>query len=201
MRAIVGLWRWRHNPLRRTTDLLESWVALTAAVLIAAAAPVVGVMTGALSEQALLRSVHQQHVERHVTTAVVVRTVRRSAADPDPETVAARDAHSRVIADWRAPDSSAHTGPVVTDLQSPRPGDHFPVWVDRQGTILPRPLDPLTASTHAALAGFGAAAAFATLVEGGRRVVLWRMVRRRYARWDRAWEKSGPDWGRTGTGS
>jgi hypothetical protein len=41
----------------------------------------------------------------------------------------------------------------------------------------------------------------AGLVECGRRLVLWRMVRRRYARLDRAWEQAGPDWGLTGAGS
>ncbi|GHH72397.1 hypothetical protein GCM10018793_09320 [Streptomyces sulfonofaciens] len=201
MRAIAGLWRWRHNPLRRATDLLEAWVALTAAVLIVAAAPLAGVVTGTLSEQALLRSVQQQHRERHATTATVVRTVRRPPLDTDPETVSARDAHSRVIASWRAPDGRPHTGGVVADLKSPRVGDRFPVWTDRHGRLMARPLDPIAASTHAALAGCGAAAAFAALVEAGRRLVLWRIVRRRYARWDRAWEKAGPDWGRTGTGS
>ena len=28
MRAITGLWRWRHNPLRRRTDVAEGWIAL-----------------------------------------------------------------------------------------------------------------------------------------------------------------------------
>lgn len=51
------------------------------------------------------------------------------------------------------------------------------------------------------LAGIGAALLAAGLVEGGRRLAVWRMVRRRYARWDQAWERAGPDWGKAGTGS
>ncbi|MCZ9341509.1 hypothetical protein NGM37_27480, partial [Streptomyces sp. TRM76130] len=61
--------------------------------------------------------------------------------------------------------------------------------------------DAATAATHAVLAGTGAALATAALAEGARRLVVWRMVRRRYARWDREWDRAGPDWGRTGTGS
>jgi hypothetical protein len=62
-------------------------------------------------------------------------------------------------------------------------------------------LDSATATTHAVLAGFGAGLMSAGLIEGGRRLIVWRMVRRRYARWDRAWDKAGPDWGKADTGS
>ncbi|MDR3083818.1 MAG: hypothetical protein LBV60_23365, partial [Streptomyces sp.] len=79
--------------------------------------------------------------------------------------------------------------------------DHFTVWTDDHGRIVDRPLDGATATTHAVLAGVGAATVIVGLVEGCRRLIVWRMVRRRYARWDQAWDKAGPDWGRTGTGS
>lgn len=201
MRAIAGLWRWRHNPLRRSTDLLEAWAALTAALLIAVAAPAAGLIAGSLTHQSLLRSVRQQQHERHEVPAVVLRTVPQPPLDPDPETASARNAHSRVIAGWTAPDRTAHRGTVTSDLRAPSVGDRFTVWTDRHGRIVPRPLDGVTATAHAALAGLGAAGLCAALVEGVRRLVVWRLVRRRYARLDSAWEKAGPDWGRAGTGS
>jgi hypothetical protein len=201
VRAIAGLWRWRHNPLCRKTDLAEAWVALATALLIAIGAPVAGVLTGTLSENALLKSVHQQQRERHEVTATVIRTVRQSPPDPDPETVAARDARSHVIAGWRAPDGTRRHGTVTTGLQSPRAGEKFTIWTDAHGTVVARPLDRVSATTHAVLAGIGASAVVAASLDGARRLVMWRIVRRRYARWDRAWEKTGPDWGRTGTGS
>ena len=80
-------------------------------------------------------------------------------------------------------------------------GDHFEIWTDRHGQMVARPLDSTTATTHAVLAGFGAAMLTAGAIEGARRLIVWRMVRRRYARWDQAWDRAGPDWGRTGTGS
>ncbi|WP_255947543.1 Rv1733c family protein [Streptomyces odontomachi] len=201
MRAIAGLWRWRHNPLRRKTDLLEAWVSLATAVLIAVAAPVAGVLTGTLSENALLRTVHQQQQERHEVTATVMRTIRQSPPDPDPETVPARDARSQVIAGWRAPDGTRHHGTVTTVLQTPHRGEKFTIWTDVHGTVVARPLDRISAMTHAILAGIGASAVLAVSLDGVRRLVMWRIVRRRYARWDRAWEKTGPDWGRTGADS
>ncbi|MFF1686752.1 MULTISPECIES: hypothetical protein [unclassified Streptomyces] len=201
MRAIAGLWRWRHNPLRRATDLAEAWVALLAVLLIVVVAPLIGVATGTLAQGALMQSVQEQAKNRREVPATVVRKLPQPPLDPDPETSTARDAHSRVVAAWQGPDGAHHTGRVLSSLKTPHPGDRFRLWVDGTGQVVGRPLDSATATTHAALAGFGTAAAAAGLVEGARRLVVWRMVRSRYDRWDRAWDKAGPDWGRTGTGS
>ncbi|MGW3095401.1 Rv1733c family protein [Streptomyces sp. NPDC001102] len=201
MRAIGGLWRWRHNPLRRTSDLVEAWMALAALLLILAAAPVVGSLVGRVAQNSLQQSVRDQRAARHAVTATVVRKLDRSPLDTDPETSSARDLRSRVLADWTAPDGTAHHAVTLAALKSPHRGDHFAIWTDTHGRPVARPLDPATATTHAVLAGFGAALLTAGAVEGTRRLILWRMVLRRYARWDQAWDRAGPDWGRTGTGS
>ncbi|MCI3275433.1 Rv1733c family protein [Streptomyces cylindrosporus] len=201
MRAIGGLWRWRHNPLRRRSDLVEAWVALVALVLILVAAPVIGSLVGSVAQDALQQSVRDQRAARHQVTATVVRKLDRSPLDTDPETSSSRDLRSRVLADWTAPDGTHQHGAALADLRSPHRGDHFRIWTDEHGHTVARPLDSATATTHAVLAGFGAAMLTAGFVEAARRTIVWRMVRRRYARWDQAWDKAGPDWGRTGTGS
>ncbi|MEV6959806.1 hypothetical protein AB0M97_11515 [Streptomyces sp. NPDC051207] len=201
MRAISGLWRWRHNPLCRATDLAEAWLALVALLLVLLVAPVVGILVGGAAEDALQRSVRDQHETRHLVGAFVIRRLDRSLRDTDPETSSGRDLRSRVLAHWTAPDGTTRRGTVMAGLTDPRPGDRFALWTDRQGRLVARPLDSATATTHAVLAGFGAALLTAGLFEAGRRLVLWRMVRRRYARWDQAWDRAGPDWGRTGAGS
>jgi hypothetical protein len=201
MRAIKGLWRWRHNPLRRTTDLVEAWVALVALLLILVTAPVAGSMTGSVTRDVLQRSVRAQQHARHQVPATVVKKLNRGPLDTDPESSTTRDAHSSVLADWTAPDGRARHGTVLAALASPHPGDHFTLWTDNHGRTVARPLDSATATTHAVLAGFGAAALATGLIEACRRLIVWRLVRRRYARWDQAWDKAGPDWGRTGTGS
>ncbi|MFJ6834275.1 hypothetical protein [Streptomyces sp. NPDC091209] len=201
MGAIIGLRRWRHNPLRRTTDLVEAWLALAALLLVLVAAPLVGAAVGASVQGTLQRAVRDQRKDRHQVAAVVVRKLSRGPLAPDPETPSGRDTRSRVLADWTAPDGSPQRGTVVAALKSPRPGDHFSIWTDRHGRIVGRPLDGTTATAHAVLAGFGAAVLSAGLIEGGRRWILWHMIRRRYARWDRAWAKAGPDWGKADTGS
>jgi hypothetical protein len=201
VRAIGGLWRWRHNPLRRRTDLAEAWAALVALLLIVFVGPLVGALTGQVAQDTLQRSVREQRQARHLVTASVVRKLDRSPLDTDPESSSGRDLRSRVAADWTAPDGTARRGTVLAPLADPRRGDQFTLWTDARGRIVARPLDPATATTHSVLAGVGAALLTAGLVEAGRRLAVWRMVLRRYARWDRAWERAGPDWGRTGTGS
>ncbi|MFJ5773984.1 hypothetical protein [Streptomyces sp. NPDC093094] len=200
MQAIRGIRRWRHNPLRRGTDLAEGWVCLTALLLMLVAAPLTGALVGSAAEDSLQRAVRQQQRQRHQVTARVVHELRDGAPDADPET-AARNPHTRVLASWTAPDGTARQGPVLSPLRDPRPGDRFRTWTDRHGGLAVRPLDPATATTHAVLAGTGATLVAAVLVEAARRLIVRRMVRERYARWDRAWERAGPDWGRTGTGS
>ncbi|WP_055525198.1 hypothetical protein [Streptomyces graminilatus] len=201
MRAIGGLWHWRHNPLRRATDLAEAWTALVALLLIVLAAPLIGVLVGDAAQRELQQAVRAQHEMRHLVTATVVKKLARSPLEPNPESASPRDTRSRVRADWTGPDGTRQHGTVMASLKSPHPGDHFTLWTDGQGRITARPLDTVTATTHAVLAGFAATVLSAALAESGRRLILGRMVRRRYARWDQAWERAGPDWGRTGTGS
>jgi hypothetical protein len=201
VRAISGLWRWRRNPLRRATDLVEAWVALMALLLILVVAPVLGSLVGGMAQDVLQQSVRDQRHSRQLVTATVVRKLDRSPLDPDPETTPGRDLRSRVLADWTGPDGTAQRGPAMADIRTPHRGDHFAIWTDLHGRIVPRPLDSATATTHSVLAGFGTALLAAGAIEGGRRLIVWRMVRRRYARWDQAWDRAGPDWGRTGTGS
>ncbi|MBL1082739.1 hypothetical protein JK359_12235 [Streptomyces actinomycinicus] len=201
MRALNGLWRWRHNPLRRATDLAEAWVALVALLLIAVAAPVAGCLVGAAAQDSLQQSVRRQQHARHMVTATVVRDLGEALPESDPETSSASQARSRVIAHWVAPDGTRQHGAVLADLKSPHRGDRFRLWTDPHGRITTRPLDSATATAHAVLAGFGAALVIAVLVECGRRLTVWRMVRRRFAHWDQAWDRAGPDWGKAGTGS
>jgi hypothetical protein len=201
VRAISGLWRWRHNPLRRKTDLAEAWLALVALLLILVVGPVIGSLVGGVAQDVLQRSVREQRESRHQVTATVVRKLDRSPLDAEPEASSGRDLRSRVVADWTAPDGTTQHGTVLAALPSPHRGDHFTMWTDQHGRMVARPLESATATTHAVLAGVGAALLTAGAVEGARRLAVWRMVRRRYARWDQAWDRAGPDWGRTGTGS
>ncbi|MET8329737.1 hypothetical protein [Streptomyces sp. NPDC005181] len=202
MRAVSGVWRWRHNPLRRATDRREAWVALVALLLMVLAAPALGWLCGALTDDVLQQSVRFQQTQRHPTTAVVVRRVPGAPhMVTDPEVSSERTTRTSVLARWKAPDGTPIRGTVATSSRVTEPGSRVRIWTDPQGHPSLRPMDAATARTHAALAGFGVTLIGVGLVEAGRRLIVWRMVQRRYARLDRAWAEAGPDWGRTGTGS
>ncbi|MET9804437.1 hypothetical protein [Streptomyces sp. NPDC006368] len=202
MRAVSGLWRWRHNPLRRPTDLVEAWVAFAALVLMCLAAPAVGWFSGAAAHASLQQTVRIQREQRHLVTAEVLGSARGSEAAPhDAEAAADHRMRRSVLAAWTAPDGTRRTGVVTTARHSADPGDTFRVWTDDRGRPVNRPMDADTAREHGVLAGIGAAVAAMGVVEGVRRFVVRRLTRRRYARLDREWARAGPDWGRTGADS
>lgn len=202
VRAILGIRRWKHNPLRRATDRREAWVALATLLLTLLAAPLLGWMSGSLADDALQQVVRTQRAQRQVTTAVVVgRTVAPPRLAGDPEAAGPeRAAHTAVLATWRAPDGTPRRGAVTTVSKDTAPGSRVRIWTDSEGSPAERPMDMPTARTHAVLAGIGVSLVSAGLVEAARRLVVRRMTRRRYVRLDRAWAEAGPDWGRTGTG-
>ncbi|MFJ6850786.1 hypothetical protein ACIQM3_09660 [Streptomyces sp. NPDC091271] len=203
VRAVLGIRRWRHNPVCRATDRHEAWVALTALLLMLLAAPALGWKVGALTDDALRRTVRAQHEERHATAAVVVRAApgtSRFAQDPEAA-VAEGSMRTSVVADWLAPDGTARRGTVSTGSTETAPGTRIQIWTDDRGRPAMRPMDMSTARTHTVLAGVGAGLIAGGLTEIARRLVVWRMMQRRYTRLDRAWAEVGPDWGRTGTGS
>ncbi|MEU6758179.1 hypothetical protein [Streptomyces sp. NPDC046685] len=199
----MGLWRWRRNPLRRPTDLFEAWVAFAALVCVVVVAPTVGWIAGLRVDGTLQRAAQAQRQERHLVPAVVVRPAPESAADVSADASAQRTAPQRtqIVAVWTAPDGTSHEGTVPAAEEPPRPGDRFRIWTDTRGRVMGQPLDPSAAVLHAGIAGLAAAIGVAALVETVRRLVVRRLMHRRYIRLDRAWAAAGPDWGRAGAGS
>ncbi|MFG2983703.1 hypothetical protein ACGFYQ_21050 [Streptomyces sp. NPDC048258] len=199
----MGVWRWRRNPLRRPTDLFEAWVAFAALVCVLLVAPAIGWVAGVQVDGTLQRAAREQRQERHLVPAVVVRPAPESAADgsADPSTQQTAPHRTQIVASWTAPDGSSHEGTVPAAEEPPRPGERFRIWTDAHGRLVGQPLDPSSAAVHAGVAGLAAAMAAAVLVETVRRLVVRRLMHRRYIRLDRAWAAAGPDWGRAGAGS
>ncbi|MEW1612863.1 MULTISPECIES: hypothetical protein [unclassified Streptomyces] len=188
----VGVLRWR------TTDRREAWVTLGALLLLVVGAPAAGWAGGALAGDRIRQEVVAQHEERRATTAVVVGRApggRRFAGDPD-----AASGRTSVVAAWRAPDGTRRTGEVTTASRAGEPGSPVRIWTDHAGLPVAPPMGRGAARTHAVLGGVGAFLLAAGCVEVGRRLVVGRLVRRRYALLDREWAEVGPDWGRAGTG-
>ncbi|WSD66833.1 hypothetical protein OG978_05215 [Streptomyces sp. NBC_01591] len=177
-------------------------MALVALLLMVLAAPALGWLCGSHTDDALQKSVRAQRAGRHATTAVVVRrTPRAPRFVTDPEVSSERASQTSVVARWKAPDGTNRRGTVLTSSRKTGPGSEVEIWTDLHGRPVSRPMDAPTARTHAVLAGFGATLLGVGLIEGGRRLIVRRMMRGRYTRIDQDWAKAGPDWGRTGAGS
>ncbi|MFI5763547.1 Rv1733c family protein [Streptomyces sp. NPDC051563] len=203
MRTAMGVWRWRRNPLRRRTDLFEAWVAFAALLCVLLVAPAVGWAAGVRVDGTLQRAAREQRQERHLVPAVVVRPTPDPLLGAATEPAAQRQSPQRtqIVASWTAPDGSNHQGTVPAAEEPPHPGDRFRIWTDTHGRLVGQPLDPSSASFHASTAGLAAALGIAALVETLRRLVVRRLMHRRYIRLDRAWAAAGPDWGRADAGS
>ncbi|UQI46539.1 hypothetical protein M1P56_20385 [Streptomyces sp. HU2014] len=200
VRATRWAWRWRRNPLRRRTDALEAWICVAAVALMLLAGTAVGWATGTLAHKALRETVREQQRHRHLVTATALRTLRSRPTGTDREAATEREGHLRVIARWPGPEGERLSG-VVAVRDAADPGHRFRLWTDDQGRVAGRPMDRGTATVHAVLAGAGAGAGAAGLIEGCRRVVVWRLTRRRYADWDRSWRQAAHTWGRADAGS
>ncbi len=203
----MGVWRWRRNPLRRPTDLFEAWVAFAALVCVLVVAPAIGWVAGLRVDGTLQQAAHEQRQERHLVPAVVLRpapesaTTTEASASADTSTQRTAPHRTQIVASWTAPDGSSHEGTVPAAEEPPHPGERFRIWTDARGRLVGQPLDPSAAVFHAGMAGLAAAICVATLVETVRRLVVRRLMHRRYIRLDRAWAAAGPDWGRAGAGS
>ncbi|MGP3988321.1 Rv1733c family protein [Streptomyces sp. 3N207] len=200
MRSVVGLWRWRGNPLCRRTDRREAWLTFWAALLIVLGTPLVGWGAAEAAHEALLHTAQEQRDQRQRIWATVEHVTVLPPLDSEREAAAGAPNRNRVTAHWTGPDGSRHTGVLV--LRHPvEAGSRFPVWADMHGRLTSRPMSVRSADSYSLLAGLAGAACTAGVLEAGRRTAVRLLLRRRYARWDEEWGRIGPDWGRTGTSS
>lgn len=199
MRTRVRCWRWRRNPLRRRSDVVEGWVGLMAAIMIAVGAPTAGWATGTAVEGALERTIRAQQAERSQVPGEVLKAGPPESSETDPDSGQVQEERRIAVVRWTAPDGTSVTGTVRISVDKDK-GDTVRIWTDRQGRAVPAPMDSVTAATHAVLAGTGAGLGSGVLLLAGRQVLLWQMMRRRLAEWEREWAVAGQDWGRAGAG-
>ncbi|GAA2473590.1 Rv1733c family protein [Streptomyces longisporus] len=188
-RAKVLGWRWRSNPLRRRSDVLEAWIVLAAW----AAATAGAVAAGMVGAQAAQRVVNEDRAGRRPVSAVVVKTVAGSGRD-----VVTGVRYDRVLATvrWSDGKGTAHTGTV--DVKPPaKPGGEVRAWTDAHGRLVSAPVNAGEAATRVVLAGTGVGLATGLTVLGGGQLVRLRVQRRATERWGAEWERVGREWGHT----
>ncbi|MFJ5953274.1 hypothetical protein [Streptomyces noursei] len=187
MNPVKVLWRWRNNPLKRPSDVVEAAVLLLVLVLVAIGGPGVGIAVGRATHDAF----RHQRLERYPATAVLVddapgRTERPFSDNGNVDTV-------RASVRWRDARSTLHSG-VTQVAPGRKAGTGVPVWLDRSGRLTQEPLDATGGAVAAALVGVLAAVGWCAVLGGVLHGVRHSLRARRTRQWEREWAEDGPRW-------
>ncbi|WP_112470205.1 Rv1733c family protein [Streptomyces triticisoli] len=175
----VRWWRWRRNPLRRRSDIVEAWVLLASWVV----ALVGGLLAGLAAADAIKESAERQRAERREVSAVLVE----DAEDRLPERA---PSGYRVWATvrWTAPEGSTHTDEARVPSGTPA-GHTVTVWADRNGKIAAEPLTDEETRWHAISGGVLTVSGASGAVLAVAWVARQGLERHRMARWAAEWER------------
>ncbi|MFJ9736857.1 hypothetical protein [Streptomyces sp. NPDC101166] len=182
-------WRWRKNPLRRRSDLVEAWTVLAVAVLLLVAAPLAGALVGRWAYDEARAGAAEQRAGRHQVRAKVVS--RPPETLPTAEGV--REEAYRVTVRWTDSGGAVRTAPARVPSGTER-GDTVGVWFDARGRAVPAPPDGAAVWQHTLTSGVCTTGGAAAAVLAGYAVVRRVTQRRRLDEWDREWARTGPEW-------
>ncbi|TPQ17752.1 Rv1733c family protein [Streptomyces sporangiiformans] len=175
----VMLWRWRRNPLRRCSDVVEAWLGVVAAAMLLLAAPAVAFAVAAVAENALLDQAQGLRPVAARLVKDVPVTLSRFAGEAGDNRVSAS-------VRWTTSTGSSRSGTASVEAGS-EAGTLTEVWLDEADRVHPAPLTPAEARSQGTALGVAAAASVCVLVLGGWWVARVRLDVRRRAQWDRAW--------------
>lgn len=182
----VRMWRWRKNPLRRRSDLVEGWLLLATFLL----AVLLGGIAGLAAAGAVDDAIDARRERVRPVTAVLVENAGEAAPSP---VSGDRDGHVRAKVRWTAPDGTARTGQGQVEPRS-RAGTEVTVHTDSEGRLVPAPTDGGEARFQILMAGTTVAVGTGGLVLLGGWVVRSRLQWRRLNEWETEWQQVEPAW-------
>lgn len=183
--------RWRKNPLRRRSDVIEAWTALAVAVLLLVGAPLAGVVAGRWAHSEALATATAQRAERHSVRAEVVGR----DSDSPPTTQHTRRHTYRTTVRWTEPGEGVRTA-TASVPGGTREGEVVEVWFDSRGRNVSAPPDGYSVWQYTVTTGACATGGAAALVLLGHTVVRRVATRRRLAEWGEEWARTEPQWSR-----
>ncbi|KPI20383.1 hypothetical protein OK074_1212 [Actinobacteria bacterium OK074] len=191
MRTRVRGWRWRRNPLRRHSDVVEAWTALVVMVLLLVGAPLAGMLAGWWAYDDGRAQAAQQRADRHRVPAVLLEDAPKEEASVQGGKQPLYEAKVR----WTVSGQGTRTGPGLVPAGAKR-GEHTEVWLNAAGQSVTPPITDAAVWQATLTTGVWAAGSAAGLVLGAHFVVRRVAQRHRMAEWEREWERMGPEWGR-----
>ncbi|MER6033017.1 hypothetical protein ABT133_03725 [Streptomyces sp. NPDC001835] len=189
MRTRVRGWRWRRNPLRRRSDVMEAWAVLVAAVLLFVVTPLAGTAAGLYAHDQARSRATALRAERHQVRATVTgdesarpRPVRGDRAHPYQAKVR-----------WTEPGAGTRTAVARVPAGS-RSGDLVTVWFDARGSAVAPPPNDVAVWQHTVMVGLCAAGGSAAVILLGYAVQRRAALHHRMDEWEREWARTGPRW-------
>ncbi|WP_405855642.1 hypothetical protein OG407_05835 [Streptomyces sp. NBC_01515] len=187
--AGAAMWRWRSNPLRRTSDRIEAWTRLLLGVLLLFAAPLACV----LAVQAMYHHEQDRAEQQRGSRDPVQAKLIGSTPTEDLYTVrGVVGAKGKAVAHWSVR-GREKTGIATVTVDS-LSGTVITIWVDRRNRVTSAPLGPGGIVARSVLAGVAAFVGVIVSVLGVRLAVGRLGFRRRLIEWDRAWADIEPRW-------
>ncbi|MFI2186344.1 hypothetical protein [Streptomyces sioyaensis] len=186
--ALGTLRPWRRGPLRRRSDVAETWLALVTGVLIVVGAPAAGLAAAHAVDDGAAR----QPPGRHTVSAVLTEDPPARIGVDGSGGLGTRT-HATVR--WTAADGRTRTG-VTTVAPGLRAGERTSAWLDRHGSLLRDPVTPGRARSESIAVGTVSATSAGLLLFGAERAGQALLNRRRYDRWEREWAAEDARWGR-----
>jgi hypothetical protein len=191
MRTRVRGWRWRRNPLRRRSDVIEAWTALIVAVLLGLGAPLAGALAGWWAHGEARGVAAQQRAERHRVRAEVVGRMPGGT----PSLQGGRPHAYRVDVRWKDATGATRTTNARVPADA-RQGETVTLWFDDSGKNVPPPPDDTAVWQHTVTVGLTAAGGAVAVVLLAHTVVRRVSTGHRLAEWEREWARTEPEWTR-----
>ncbi|WP_394436903.1 Rv1733c family protein [Streptomyces sp. SGAir0957] len=186
----VVLWRWRHNPLRRPTDLAQAWIAVGLFLAVLAATPAAMSLVGDTVHRRLTEAARQQTATGHATSAELLHDAPRH---PEPGSDEAKEARYPVTVRFIDPRGAVRT--ARTDVEpASSAGSTVRVWVDAEGRITDAPLTTQQIRDRAMGRVVITAIAVPLFALGVYAYVDRRIERYHLARWGASWARVAPGW-------
>ncbi|MCX3061721.1 Rv1733c family protein [Streptomyces beihaiensis] len=179
------LWRWRHNALRRHSDVVEAWIVLSVWLL----AVVFGVVAGVVAARATVSGYATANARAHSVSAVLTGDATTSPLARDPELGGKVWAPVR----WTDPNGTPRTDRARVSPGT-RSGSHVTVWTDRAGHVVSAPVSGSASAVQAVMTGTLVAPLAGASVWAVGWVVRAGLMRRRLDEWDAEWKLVGPRW-------
>ena len=177
------------NPLRRTSDRVETYLLTGLFAALAAVAPFAAQSASHAAYTAALHAQRAELATSHLVRAELTQVVL------DPNSAYTLSAYTPAEAAWTSAAGVRNTGLVMAPNGS-RKGSIIAVWINEAGNLVSAPLLTSEVSDDGQLAAFGTVTGLVFLYVGSVAVTRLVLHRRRMAAWDADWLVTAPAWNR-----